>query len=105
MCPGFLKSEAELAGSASRRMVVARSAAEMPVEMPFRASTVTAQQCTLHARLQGTSMTTGRLYTVQHRVLKSSKQVTKPRARSKEPRGYLTANVGIVGSKMNNKGA
>ncbi len=40
-CPGRVKSCAVLFGSASRRIVVARSDAEMPVPIPSRASTVT----------------------------------------------------------------
>ena len=39
--PGRVKSSATLVGSASSRIVVARSEAEMPVPTPFFASTVT----------------------------------------------------------------
>lgn len=41
MWPGLRKSAGWVAGSASIRSVRARSAAEMPVLMPSRASTVT----------------------------------------------------------------
>lgn len=40
MWPGRLKSSGEAAGSASARSVAALSAAEMPVEVPWRRSTV-----------------------------------------------------------------
>ena len=43
MWPGRRKSPGALAGSASARSVSARSSAEMPVEMPSRASTVTCE--------------------------------------------------------------
>jgi hypothetical protein len=41
MWPGLRRSAARVAGSASARSVSARSAAEMPVLIPCRASTVT----------------------------------------------------------------
>ena len=40
MCPGRIRSVAVVAGSTSLPMVVARSAAEMPVLVPVRASTL-----------------------------------------------------------------
>jgi hypothetical protein len=41
MCPGLLKSSGCELGSAIARSVAARSAAEIPVEVPLRRSTVT----------------------------------------------------------------
>jgi hypothetical protein len=56
MWPGWTKSPPVLLGSASRRIVRARSAALMPVVMPSAASTVTVKSVRKASRFSGTML-------------------------------------------------